>query len=266
MIKNGLISPDLTVKFRYYQIIGPYENGENPHLELAELDLENEQAVTEFCSKWGILGVHRRDLVFKGGDRPLNRRTLSAADDSLLTELGLSSWREYHLLVAQQEESESLNSFKLKAREFQRMVQIKSAVFPKIDQAKVAELSGNASKLKAELTGWFDHELENQIQLRTRLYSTDKGMQEEQGYYAFDDLFTGLVLLLRMDLQKGKFTRQCQKHDCKKWFNTANARQTYCCSEHKETAKSLRKYHENRDRINQARREKYKKSKMEASK
>lgn len=265
VVADGFIKPDLHSDLVPYFPMEEYKLDKGPHLDLAALDLEDDNAIANFCTKWGLLGVNSREIIFKGLEKAINKRDLSQVDESLLPQFGVENWWEYRFLLSDHKEWENIDQFRVKAEQFKRMFRIKSAIFPKIDDLKVEELGDNPQWLAVELSGWLDYELENQIQLKTYFPERDaSGNLQEFSYYVFGDLFTAVLLMLKMDLQRGHYTKQCLYRKCKKWFTTSKAIGKFCPGEDcKDKHHDLERYENERDDYNKRRREKYAQKKQE---
>lgn len=276
------IKPTPSKKFKLYNPFDFYNTNENrviesPHVEFANLNYLNPDEVSDFCSKWGLLGIVSRDFdCYKKDDNlntidnyvAVNWRDNKIEEMSLYIQLqGYNDLEQFEKARTNNELCERLDLFQIHCQYFQSLMKIKSAIVP-FDENKIFHLRDNwenpnhfsapnfklNTDIPEEISAQFASYLYERIFAETKFSiaffplpvvnkktkgGSIEGLRHSSICVSYD-LFTSMFIMLYLDLFRGTYTRRCEK--CNRWFETVNTRAKYCSSDHQHAAKSLRNY------------------------
>ncbi len=271
-IEDGFIKP-YGGNIEAYNPFDFYKEGNrewnNLHHAFARIDLENEQEIEGFCSKFGLLGLfnreiskvvsyrHGNDLYYAGVPR---RSDELMPMDKLISKFHIDRERfsgpketmdkdGYTLLqdnrITALDTWELVGDFKRECRRFKWIIDIQAAVADN-DIFKIKELLKESDSPVyhdlAKETGkrvllvangvimWhINQELENMVS--PLLTFDDKSNRISKSVmWRCESLLTSLYTMLFLDITRGALTRRCKKADCGRFFEAANASVKYCDS------------------------------------
>jgi hypothetical protein len=264
IIEDGWIKPDPKFKndrFMYYPLRdyrGYIENRKSsldpvsmPHIDLSDLDSDDDNAILDFCNKWGLLNFFRPIMKEPGGVY------FNIENYPELVAQGIKDRKDFMEKALNFELWESLESFKSWCRIHQGMVKIKKAISPKINHEEIRVLmkdetlsrylpqdtfqTKEAAEIFADvLSNYLQAKLEKTTRIRIPNFEGDKVHFETQ--HVSYSLLTSICIILDSSLESVTYYRTCQHKKCGRTFESDREDMKYCCTNHQKLAKAARVY------------------------